>query len=165
MNAAKEDNVQQVLASKGVTDFHEHFFFNKKYRYNREQMLPKEPDEASANLLAVLDFLESTEGFKDYVTPELKKHILSWAKRCQEDKYADLPDVEMFRHNGIDSDGIDWWLHDRGSRAENFHQKMITAMGPFGIGVELGHYLHVILPYFYLIGIARLWSLHASPRR
>jgi hypothetical protein len=82
MNAAKEDNVQQVLASKGVTvtDFDENFFFNKEYWYKRVRMVPKEPDEASAIfLLAVLDFLESRVVFKNYVTPELKKHILSWA--------------------------------------------------------------------------------------
>ena len=33
LNAAEEDNVQQVLASKGVTDFDDHFFFNKEYWY------------------------------------------------------------------------------------------------------------------------------------
>jgi hypothetical protein len=51
MNAAEEDNVQQVLASKGVTvtDFDENFFFNREYWYKHVRMVPKEPDEASAN--------------------------------------------------------------------------------------------------------------------
>ena len=57
----------------------------------------------------------------------------------------------MYKHNGVDPDGLDLWLRRRGSRAENFHQKMKVAAGPFGFGVETFHYLQVLLAYFYNI--------------
>lgn len=59
--------------------------------------------------------------------------------------------MEIYTHNGVDSDGLDLWISRRGSKAENFHQKMHVAVGPFGIGAETAHYLQVILAYQYLI--------------
>ena len=53
----------------------------------------------------------------------------------------------MYTHDRHDTDGLDQWLRRRGSKVENFYQKMHVAAGPFGIGVELAHYLQVILAY------------------
>ncbi len=39
----------------------------------------------------------------------------------------------------------------RESKAENSHQKMHVTVGPWGIGVELAHYLQVILAYQYTV--------------
>ena len=76
---------------------------------------------------------------------------------CQQGRYEDLPDVEMYKHNGYDADGLDLWLPCRGSKGENFHQKLSIAAGPFGIGTETGHCLQVTLSYLYLVsaGIKR----------
>ena len=57
----------------------------------------------------------------------------------------------MYKHDGYDSNGLDLWLRRRGSKAEVFHQKMHVAVGPWGIGVEMAHYLQVILAYEYVV--------------
>jgi len=106
---------------------------------------------ASDNLLKLLHYLKNNEVFKEYVTSEVDKFVTGWARRCREGRYEDLSDVVMYEHDGFDSDGLDLWQRQRGSKAENFHQKMHVAAGPFGIGVEMSHYLHVILAYKYLV--------------
>jgi len=108
-------------------------------------------------VLAVIHYLDTEDAFKEYVTLDFVKHIKGWAQRCRQDRYEDLPDVEMYKHDGYDADGLDLWLRRRGSKGENFHQKMSVAAGPFGIGIETGHYLQVILAYLYLVsaGIKR----------
>ena len=107
--------------------------------------------------MTLLNYLQTNEVFKEYVTDDLVKHIKGWARRCLKGRYDDLPDVEMYKHDGYDSNGLDLWLRHRGSKAENFHQKMHVAVGPYGIGVESAHYLQVILAYFYNVnaGIRR----------
>ena len=151
INQIEEEKVKHVLRSKGVTDFYEHFFFNKEWWYKRVQMPPRKGSVASNNLLTVLDYLQSNEVFKEYVSDELVKHIKGWAKRCLQGRYDDLPDVEMYKHEAYDQDGLELWLRHRGSKAENFHQKMHVAVGPYGIGVQTAHYLQVILAYSYLV--------------
>ena len=157
INEVEEKSVVAVLDSKSVTDADEHFFYNKEYWYKRVRMPPRKADEACENLLAVAEFLEKSEIFKEYATKELIKFIREWAKRCQHGRYEDLPDVEMYTHDGYDCDGLDLWIRHRGSKAENFHQKMIAACGPWMFGVEKSHYLQVLLAYFYNInaGITR----------
>ena len=151
MNSAEYERVRATLAAKGIHDADSHFFFNRRYWMKRVRMPPRESDEASANLLSVLDFLKREDAFKEYVTEDFEKHVRGWARRCREGRYEDLPDVEMYTHDGCDSDGLDLWISRRGSKGENFHQKMRVAVGPFGISVETAHYVHVILAYLYLV--------------
>jgi len=157
INEVEEDRVKHVLASRGIVNFDEHFFFHKEWWYKRVRMPPRKSQVAGENLMTLLNYLQTNEVFKEYVTDELVKHIKGWAKRCLEGRYDDLPDVEMYKHDGYDSNGLDLWLRHRGSKAENFHQKMHVAVGPYGIGVESAHYLQVILAYFYNVnaGIRR----------
>ena len=74
-----------------------------------------------------------------------------------EGRYEDLTDVNMYTHDGLDSDGLDLWLRRRGSRAENLHQKMKASVGPLGIGAETAHNLQVLTLYEYLVntGVTR----------
>jgi hypothetical protein len=48
-------------------------------------------------------------------------------------QYDELLDVEMYIHDGYDQDGLDLWLQNWGSKAENFHQKMKVGAGPHDI--------------------------------
>lgn len=151
INEVEQRKVQAVLASRGITNFNEHFFFNKEYWYRRVRMPPRKCEEASTNLLNVLNYIQTNDALKEYATDDFVKHVTGWARRCLEGRYEDLDDVEMYTHIGYDSDGLDLWIRRRGSKAENFHQKMIVAAGPFGFGIETSHYLQVILAYMYTI--------------
>ena len=144
-------NVERVLSEKGITDFAKHFAFNREWWLQRVRCPPRKGEVASSNLLKVLRYLKNNHVFKEYVTSDMEKFLIGWAKRCRDGRYEDLPDVVMYEHKGFDSNGLDLWQRKRGSKAENFHQKMHVAAGPFGIGVEMSHYLHVILAYKYLI--------------
>ena len=53
INKREEQRVKFVLASKGIEDFDEHFFFNKEYWYQRVRMPPRKADVASANIVSV----------------------------------------------------------------------------------------------------------------
>ena len=116
-------------------------------------MPPRKAEEVYENLMLLINFLQTNIAFNKYASKELIKYLHEWAMRCRQGRYEDLPDVEMYQHDGQDHDGLDLWLRQRGSRAENFHQKMRVAAGPFGFGVEMSHYLQVLLAYFYNISI------------
>ena len=58
-----------------------------------------------------------------------------------------------YKNNGKDSDDLDLWHRQRRSRAEIYHQKMSVSLTPFGFGIEISHYLQLILAYFYNISV------------
>ncbi len=99
----------------------------------------------------MMDYLKNSDAFREFITPELEKHINGWAKRCHSGQYVDLPDVSMYDYEGCDSDGLDMCKWRQSSRCENLHQKMNIGCGFIGMGVETAHNLQVILVYKYLI--------------
>ena len=157
INEREENRIKYVLTSKGIVNHADHFFYNREYWLRRMRMPPRSGSKASANLLAVIDFFKREDAFSEYITPEIEKFIRGWALRCLSGRYEELPDVDMYTHNGVDSDGLDIWLRRRGSRAENLHQKMNASVGPMGIGAETAHNLQVLVLYEYLVntGITR----------
>ena len=76
--------------------------------------------------------------------------LQTYVNSFQNGSLSESPDDD-YSDDEVDSDGLDLWLRRRGSKAENFHQKMHAAIGPYGIGVESAHYLQVILAYNYLV--------------
>ena len=151
INEAEEQSVKAVLAGKGVTDFDSHFLFNRDYWNKRVRMPPRKADEASDNLLAVLAYLKGSDVFREYITEDCEKHILGWARRCREGRYEDLPDVSMYDFDRYDRDGLALWISRRGSKAENFHQKMNNAAPAFAIGAKHGHFLQVLVAFQYSV--------------
>jgi len=149
INAKDEDAVVAVLKNKGIEDPLEHFMFHREYHLERVRCPPRKGVKASHYLQETLEYIKGNEHFKEYVTPDLEKFLSGWARRCRQGRYEDLPDVEMYNHIGYDSNNLPLWHRRRGSKAENFHQKMHVAAGPFGVGMETGHYLHVLLAYMY----------------
>jgi hypothetical protein len=88
----------------------------------------------------------------------MKKYFDAFEKNCREGKFADLDDVCLYRHVGVDSDGLDLWIRLKGSvRCENIHKLMKAAMGPWGVGATVAHYLLVLICYKYNVnaGIRR----------
>jgi hypothetical protein len=69
-------------------------------------------------------------------------------RKCQEGLFEELSDVSLFIWRGTDSNGLDLWWRNRGStRAENIHQKMRVAFGPWGVGAQTGHFLLLLISY------------------
>ena len=75
INEIEEERVKHVLASKGISDFDAHFFFNKEWWYRRCRMPPREGEVAWNNLRTVLHYLQQNKLFKEFVSIELVKHI------------------------------------------------------------------------------------------
>ena len=84
INEIEEERVRHDLASRGINDFYEHFFFNKEWWYRRVRIPPRKGEVSSDYLLFILDYLQTNEVFKEFVTDELAKHITGWARRCRE---------------------------------------------------------------------------------
>ena len=151
INVVEEERVIAVLSSKNILDHEDHFFFHKHWWYRRVRMPFKNGEEASVGILKILTYIKATDGFSEYVTPELEKHLTKWAERCRSGRYEQLPGMDMYIPDGTDSNGLDLWLRTTGTKGENYHQKLIVGTGPFGMGVESAHYYHVLLSYMYLV--------------
>ena len=66
--------------------------------------------------------------------------------------FEEINDVSTFIFDGYDQNGLKKWLRQKGSvRNENYHQKMKTAIGPWGIGAATSHMIIVLLTYRYNI--------------
>ena len=110
--------------------------------------------EASQGILKILQFMKNYSEFSEYLTDDLEKHFINWARRCRSGRFEEIPGINLFEHDGYDSNGVSLWLRNTGTKCENFHQKLHVGTGPFGMGVESAHYFHVILSYDYLVNAA-----------
>jgi hypothetical protein len=134
----------------------EHFYFNREL-WRRHVRMPVYPaDQHATNIRKIHAFV--AEHLASEYTSEIKKYFDSFERQCREGKFSELRDVDLYRHIGVNINGLDVWLRLRGTiRAENIHQKMRVAMGPWKIGAATAHYLLVLLCYKYNInaGIGR----------
>ena len=76
VNEVDEKKLHKVLASKGVGDFEDHFFFNREYWYRRVRFPPRKGSKASSYLLGALSYMKENEVLKEYITPEVEKFSL-----------------------------------------------------------------------------------------
>jgi hypothetical protein len=54
----------------------------------------------------------------------------------------------MFQQDGQDKNGLNLWLRKRGSnRSKNLNQKLKVAIGPWGVGPEVGHFLLLLVSH------------------
>ena len=173
IDVVAEAKVKSVLAQKKIHDFDDHFFYNKEWWYKRVRMPFKSGSESRDGILKILQLMKTDPVFAKYLTEDVETHFINWARRCISGRYEQLPGIEIYKHDGHDSNGLDLWLRESGTHAENFHQKLIVGTGPFGMGVESAHYYHVLLSYFYLINASIRrgcqpnfghWSLYVEDR-
>jgi hypothetical protein len=52
---------------------------------------------------------------KEALYIHMKKYFNAFEKNCPEGKFADLDDVSLYRHVGVNSDGLDLWIQLKGS--------------------------------------------------
>jgi hypothetical protein len=150
--------VETLLASKGVTDFIQHEFFNRSYWRKRVRMRTPTAAVHAANIRFVKDLVEHEAEFKPFRTDEVLDFLEKYVEKASRGIYQQPDDVPLFIVTGIDVDGLTLYASEQGTvRLENIHQKYAELAGPFAIGIRTSHYLLVYRTYRYNIstGIIR----------
>jgi hypothetical protein len=152
------ENVAKYMAEEKEIDSREDllkdFYFRREWWRQRVRMYTPRGSEHASNIRVILDFVEKTDAIKDeldtHTLEEVQKYLERFAEKCEEGRFEELSDVNLFQWNGKDRNGLDLWLRLRGStRTENVHQKMRVAFGPWSTGVRTGHYLLLLICYRY----------------
>ena len=156
------ENVTRVLREKyrinSTVETLRHFYHNREWWRQRCPMYTPKPAEHGARIDRVRQFVATQPDLKEFYTPEMEAYFKKVARECREGKFEELPDISMFQVIGTDANGLTLYLRKRGStKAENFHQKLWVAFGPWCIGAQTGHYLMIEVAYRYnvKIGIRR----------
>lgn len=123
-----------------LTDFyHNREWWRRRVRY----YTPKARDHA-ARLVEVRRFM--TETFPGTISDEVEAYFDSIILMAQQGLFEELDDVGIFKHDGVDSNGLNLWLRLRGSnKAENFHKKLEQAFGEWAVGPITGHFLMILV--------------------
>ena len=153
---AVSDFVQQKYK---VTNPYDHFWFNKEWWQERVRMLTPSAKEHAQRIRFVHNIIKDNDAFAGVYNDDLAKYFVNFEAKCEQGYFEELSDVSLFRHRGVDQNGLDLWWRCRGSvRTENVHQKMRVAIGPWGVGAKTAHYLLVNLSHRYNVnaGIRRL---------
>ena len=88
----------------------------------RVRMLTPERLQHANNIRLLHSFIRNEPIFAEYYTDDLQKYFESFESKCEEGMFEELSDVCLFRHVGVDSNGLDLWIQLRGSnRTENVH--------------------------------------------
>jgi hypothetical protein len=143
---------------KTVDDILRHFYFNREWWRRRCRMYTPAPEEHAIRIRRIHEYIKNTEPLKEHYTDELRKYLIGLERKCEEGLFEELGDVSLFQWDGTDYNGLDLWLRFRGSnRAENVHQKMSVAFGPWGVGARTAHYVLLLVSYRYNVqtGIRR----------
>ena len=87
-------------------------------------MLTPAGSQHTNNIRLLHSFIQNEQVFAEYYAEELKKYFDSFESKCKEGMFEELSDACLFRHIGVDSNGLDLWIRLRGSnRYENVYQK------------------------------------------
>jgi hypothetical protein len=131
----------------------ENFYHNKeKWRRHVRMYTPTAADHGD-RIDKVKVF--AAKHLSKWYTSELEVFFDKFAKKARVGEFEELPDVALFQHDGQDRYGLDLWLRNRGStKAENFHQKLHVAFGPWSIGARTGHYLMQLVASRYNVNTA-----------
>lgn len=131
-------------------DLINHFIHNKeKWRRHVPMYTPK-ADEHAVLIHSVHLIIQEDEELNKYYTTELQQYYEDFENKARRGYFEELSDVILHEEIGHDKYGLPVFIRKRGTvRAENVHQKMKVAIGPWGIGARSAHYLLVLLSYRY----------------
>ena len=152
-------NITRVLEEKhnirGKVEVLRHFYHNREWWRKRCRVYTPSAQEHGDLIDEVHGFVQKEDLLRNHYTPELRQYFLSLSQKCRSGKFEELPDVSLYQYDGTDSNGLNMYLRKRGStKAENFHQKLWAAFGPWSIGVETGHHLMLLVSYRYNVHTA-----------
>ena len=105
------------------------------------------------------DLLKNTNDvYKEVTTPQLFKWFESFANNAESGMYYKPTDLNIYRLDRVDSDGLNVYLTDFGTCLnEAVHQKLADLLGSMGVGVETADILLILRAFRYNVsaGIAR----------
>lgn len=157
------EQVKSYLGQKkkifGMENLMDHFYFNREWWYRRVRVYPPSAKNSCNRLAAVANSILETEVLKKAWTPPVAAWFHSTMELCRLGKLEESPECKMYQWDGEDKNGLHLYIRYRGSnRSELLHQKMRIACGSHGgIGIEVGHYLMLMVTYRFNIatGIRR----------
>ena len=135
-----------------LEDILDHFYYNREYWYRRVRNYPPPASKGGDSIVYVRDFILAHPVLKVAWNRALEDYFENLEVMSRKGQLEESHDVEMYQWDGTDKYGLNLWLRRRGSnRSENMHQKMRVAFGPHGVGVEVGHFLLLLVTYRYNI--------------
>lgn len=144
---------QHLAEKEGLVlqnDLMRHFIHNKELWRQHVPMYTPKADEHAAMMRSVHHIIKADKELQKYYTDDLKEYYESFEDRIRRGWFEEIEDVIMHEQKGHDKHGLPIFIRKRGTvRAENIHQKMKVAIGPWGIGARSAHYLLVLLIHRY----------------
>ena len=133
-----------------------HFYFNREWWRRRVRMYTPGAENHARRIRRVSRFIKDEPALCQWFTKDLEDYLQKFVQMCKQGSFEQLEDVEMFRFDGTDRNGLSLWIRLRGStRAENVHQKMRVAFGPWSLGARTGHYLLQLVSFRYNINTGK----------
>lgn len=129
----------------------EDFYFNREWWRQHCRMYTPKALEHAQRLQLVIDSIKADNSLKDlFEDDEMIKYFDSFMDQILKGQFEEPSDVMLFVKLADDNNGLPQYLRLKGTvRAENVHQKMKTAIGPWGIGARTAHMLLVLISYRY----------------
>jgi hypothetical protein len=153
------DNLVSVLAEKGIEDIDNHEYYNRSYWNERIRRATPPAATHAKNVRAVLMLCLSDETLKVHLTEKVVQWFEIFENNAAKGMYHTPDDVPQYICVGQDADGLNLYRSTLGTNLnKNLHQKYADLVGPFAVGVQVAHYLTVLLRSFWYnisIGISR----------
>jgi hypothetical protein len=141
-----------------MDEFLDDFYFNREYWYRRVRTYPPPAKLGADNIREIRKFIEKTTVLAVTYNGKLQQYLDSLEELCEKGLLEESHDVSLYQWDGKDSNGLNLWLRKRGSnQCEILHQKMRAGFGPCGVRPEIGHYMLLLVTFFFNVntGIRR----------
>ena len=107
---------------KSITNYDEHFYYNKEYWRERVRMFCSKGPSYAREVTLVEMFVRDNPATKDYYTEELHIWFQDFISKCYQGYFENMTDISYYKWNGLDVDRLNLWLSLQGlNRCENYH--------------------------------------------
>jgi hypothetical protein len=129
-----------------------HEYYNRSY-WN-ERATPPAATHAKSVRAVLLILCLSDETFKVHLTEKAVQWFETFKDNAEKGMYYTPDDVPQYICVGQDADGLNLYRSALGTNLnKNLHQKYANLVGPFAVGVQVAHYLTVLMSFCYNISI------------
>ena len=139
-----------LAKKKAITAYErvlDHFYLNREYWYRRVRVYPPRAGDMLKRISKLRKFIEKEEDMRKALSL-IEPFLDALEQHCEEGKLEESFDVNVYQFDGKDSNGFNLWLRNRGSNmSENLHKTMRVAFGPHSMGIQVGHFLLLLVTY------------------